>query len=95
MNSKLNTEMIIFLPPNRCHDRLIREEIPTARHIELHELFSQSSYTYRKYIQGSYYEGHYIARLTESKMSAHAGVPNIKFVRGQPSFSQSVGPRDK
>ena len=43
INSKLNTEMIIFLTLNRCHDRLIKKEIPTARHIELHEFFSQSS----------------------------------------------------
>ena len=36
------------MPPNRWHFRLIRDEIPTARHIELHELFSQSSDGLRK-----------------------------------------------
>ena len=43
INYKLNTEIIIFLPPDRWSDRLIREEKQIVRHIELYELFFQSS----------------------------------------------------
>ena len=68
INSKLNTEMIIFLTLNRCHDRLIKKEIPTARHIELHELFSQSLYIPVRWYQVKTTNKNNIIRLSSNNL---------------------------